>query len=140
MLIEIRENDIRFETKNRLTHLSEEVFPFSGTAYSVHVLRIFSIFFGIITLIFIYKITQLIFPHEKWHPKEIEIQVSDADKNMITKKIIEVSNWQQYSVHKYPFDNEMSYQFYRITVSSAYGKFVEFSEIKFLHDYKSQVF
>jgi len=47
------------------TGLSEK-FPFEGISLAVHSLRLFSIFCGVISLIFIYKITKLIFPNLKY--------------------------------------------------------------------------
>ena len=47
-------------------HSTEEIFPYSGTASSVHFLRFFSILFGFITLYFTYRITKFIFPNNVW--------------------------------------------------------------------------
>ena len=51
---------------NRWIHTETEKFPFSGSPYAVHVLRISSIIFGVITIIFVYKITRLLFPNERY--------------------------------------------------------------------------
>lgn len=45
--------------------LSEE-FPFTGVPFAVHFLRIFSIGFGLITLVFVFKISKIIFRNDKW--------------------------------------------------------------------------
>jgi len=44
----------------------EEEFPYSGIALGVHSLRIISIFYGLVTLVFIYKITNIVFPNNRW--------------------------------------------------------------------------
>ena len=54
--------------QNRFYHSIEEAYPFSDIALTVHTLRIFSIFCGIITIIFVYKIAKLIFPNDRWFP------------------------------------------------------------------------
>jgi len=67
---EIKKNfgiNLNFE-KNRYFHSIEEDFPYSGTSLAVHNLRLASIIFGIITLVFTYKIAQMIFPNDKWLP------------------------------------------------------------------------
>jgi hypothetical protein len=52
--------------KNHNIHSNEEVFPFSGTAKYVHIFRIFSIFCGVATLIFTFKIARIVFPKNIW--------------------------------------------------------------------------
>ena len=54
--------------KSYYLHGDEEIFPFSGTAQAVHILRFFSILFGTITVIFTYKIAKLIFKNDDWMP------------------------------------------------------------------------
>jgi hypothetical protein len=54
--------------KNRFQHGSEEIFPYSDIAATVHTMRLLSIVFGVITLIFVYKISKVIFPTNNWLP------------------------------------------------------------------------
>jgi len=56
------------QNKNRFVHSIEEDFPFTGTSFAVHNLRFLSFIFGIITLIFTYKIAQLVFAGNRWLP------------------------------------------------------------------------
>jgi hypothetical protein len=51
---------------NRYEHGYEEQFPFTGIAAAVHILRFESIAYGVITLIFIYKISRLVAPEDRW--------------------------------------------------------------------------
>ena len=53
---------------NRFQHGPEEIFPYSDIALTVHTLRLLSIAFGVITLIFVYKIAQLVFHNHNWLP------------------------------------------------------------------------
>ena len=53
---------------NRFLHGEEEIFPFTDSARAVHYLRILSILCGVVTIIFTYKIAQLIFKQDKWLP------------------------------------------------------------------------
>ena len=53
---------------NKFNHFQEEKFPFSGTAFPVHLLRIFSIICGAVTVIFTYKIAQIVVSTNKWLP------------------------------------------------------------------------
>jgi hypothetical protein len=49
-------------------HGQEEIFPFEGLSAIVHTLRLFSIIYGLITLIFVYKIGKTVFQNNKWLP------------------------------------------------------------------------
>ena len=60
--------DFPFGYKGRFLHGIDDVFPFSGFALEVHILRFFSTFFGVITLIFSYKISKIIFKQDNWLP------------------------------------------------------------------------
>jgi len=60
--------DFNLSNKNRFLHSIEEDFPFTGTSSAVHSLRFLSFIFGIITLIFTYKIAQLVFRGNNWLP------------------------------------------------------------------------
>lgn len=53
---------------HRFVHGTEEIFPFTGIAKIVHLLRIFSIGCGVVTLIFAYKTARLVFKENKWLP------------------------------------------------------------------------
>jgi hypothetical protein len=50
---------------HRWNHGYEEIFPFQDVALTLHTMRIFSIFLGCITLIFVYKIAKLVFLNNK---------------------------------------------------------------------------
>jgi len=54
-----------FDYKGRYNHGPADIFPFSNVPLEVHLLRIFSIIFGNITLIFTYKISKIIFKQNK---------------------------------------------------------------------------
>jgi len=78
--IEIKVNPNFPQDKNRFAHSLEEDFPFQGTSSAVHVLRFLSIFCGLVTLIFIYKISQLIFPSHNWLPNFVVAIVAFTPK------------------------------------------------------------
>lgn len=78
--VEIEVNPNFRQDKNRFVHSLEENFPFQGTSSAVHSLRFFSIFCGLITLIFIYKISQLIFPSRNWLPNFVVVIVAFTPK------------------------------------------------------------
>lgn len=46
----------------------EEEFPYTGIALGVHSLRLISILYGVVSLVFIYKTTQIVFKKNKWLP------------------------------------------------------------------------
>ena len=50
----------------RFHHGTEENFPFAGVSAENHTLRFLPIFFGLVTLFFVYKIGVLVFPNNKW--------------------------------------------------------------------------
>jgi len=50
----------------RFHHSTEEYFPFSGVVAVNHALRFLPVFFGLVTLFFVYKIGLLIFENNKW--------------------------------------------------------------------------
>lgn len=54
--------------QNRWNHGIEEAYPFTDIALTVHLLRIVSIVAGIVTIIFVYKDSSLIFTENKWLP------------------------------------------------------------------------
>jgi len=67
--VEIHENFLTFpENKNRFIHGLEEVFPYTGTAKAVHTLRGLTIAIGALTLIMVFKTSQLIFHNHKLLP------------------------------------------------------------------------
>lgn len=78
--VEIKINPNFRQDKNRFVHSLEENFPFQGTSSAVHLLRFFSIFGGLITLIFIYKISQLVFPSRNWLPNFVVAIVAFTPK------------------------------------------------------------
>ena len=49
-------------------HGQAENFPFEGLPAIIHTLRLFSIIYGIITLIFVYKIGLVVFQNNRWLP------------------------------------------------------------------------
>lgn len=55
-----------FDYKGRFHHGQNDIFPYAGVPLEVHLLRIISIFCGIITLIFTYKISRIIFGKNQW--------------------------------------------------------------------------
>ena len=63
--VEIKKNKFFPRDANRFIHLYEEQFPYYGTAQAVHILRFLSVFGGVITLIFTYKIAYLVFSGNK---------------------------------------------------------------------------
>ncbi len=60
--------DYPVKDKNRFQHSVEEVFPYSDISATIHTMRLLSIFFGIITIVFVYKISKLVFPNDRWLP------------------------------------------------------------------------
>ena len=54
--------------KNMFLTTKEDRFPFSGSFRVIHLLRIISIIFGALTVIFIFKTAHIIFPHNKHLP------------------------------------------------------------------------
>ncbi|MDE1817915.1 MAG: glycosyltransferase family 39 protein [Thaumarchaeota archaeon] len=57
-----------FVDKTRFHHGFNDVFPFKGIPLTVHILRLFSIFCGVITIIYVYKIAKVVFTSNKWLP------------------------------------------------------------------------
>jgi hypothetical protein len=57
-----------FDYKGKFHHGPKDVFPYTGLALEIHILRIISIFCGIVTIIFTYKISKIIFDKNKWLP------------------------------------------------------------------------
>lgn len=67
-----------------------------------------------------------------WNPKDFEIVASNDGDNFITIYSIQAEpNWQARTSHDFDFSNTMPYRYYSIKINTAYGSFVEFSEIKF---------
>jgi hypothetical protein len=64
----IADSSYPFVDKTRFHHGSNDVFPFNGDPLTVHLLRIFSIFCGVITIIYVYKIAKIVFSSNKWLP------------------------------------------------------------------------
>jgi hypothetical protein len=63
--IEIKTNSFFPRDANKFIHSFEEQFPYSGTAYAVHLLRLISIIGGVVTIIFTYKIAMLVFSQNR---------------------------------------------------------------------------
>jgi len=57
-----------FDYKGKFQHDIRDVFPYAGIPLEIHILRIISIFCGIVTIIFTYKISKIIFDKKKWLP------------------------------------------------------------------------
>lgn len=53
------------QERNMFLTTGEDKFPFSGSVRTIHLLRIISILFSVVTVFFIFKTTQLLFPNHK---------------------------------------------------------------------------
>ncbi|MHA7646505.1 ArnT family glycosyltransferase [Nitrosopumilus sp. S4] len=78
---------------NRFVHSSEELFPYSGTALAVHALRSISILCGLITIIFIYKISKIFFNDNNWLSLFVIINVVLIPRFVWSTSIISDDIW-----------------------------------------------
>ncbi|CAG0934594.1 hypothetical protein TFLX_03568 [Thermoflexales bacterium] len=54
------------DNKNLYLHTSVEDFPYRGTALTMHVLRVFSVFLGVLTLLLAYRLARAVFAARPW--------------------------------------------------------------------------